>query len=72
MIAKYVQIFKIFKKLQNWKNLVSILVNIQALLVELWKKKPAPGLSSIQYIFMIFVFKLLLTALMKFFYCACA
>ena len=46
--------------------------------VELWEKKPAPGLSSIQYLFMNFASKLLLITFItmhhqvitKFFYCA--
>ena len=46
--------------------------------VELWERKPVPGLSSVQYLFMNFVSKLLLIAFItmhdqvitKFFYCA--
>ena len=61
------QWYNIFQKLQNWKRLVSTLVHIQALLTYFQL-----DLSSIQYLFMNFVSKLLLKALAKFFYCVCA
>ena len=73
MIPKYVSMISHIKELQSCKNRVPLSQTFKHYLpVELWEKKLAPGVSSIQYLFMNFVSKLLPLAFMKFFYCAYA